>query len=137
MSGTMRDAVVALEQTAAAVRRELSWARRERAIERRDTPEWRAEIEACRLPLRPLALTSVLRMPALAIPFTRLVPAEYWHGVRRGVVQLACLCGAKTMLEVTVPTACSGAECERWFLATGTTVRVAVFEADPDYEEGV
>lgn len=124
-----KDAPV-IERGMVAIYRELEAARHHRERERRETPEYLAELEAQRAPLHRMGRVSVLRIPALAIPFTKTVPAEYWHAVAVGMAELRCTCGVKRIqLFAGEPTGCG---CGRWFLFTGKSVRVAVFENDDD-----
>jgi hypothetical protein len=126
------EAVPVIERGMAAIYRELELARRDRVRERLETPAYLAELEAARAPLHRMGV-SVRRIPALAIPFTKVVPEEFWRAGALGMAELRCSCGVKGIqLVAGEPVGC---ECGRWFLFTGRSVRVAVFEEDPDYVE--
>jgi hypothetical protein len=126
------EAVPVIERGMVAIYRELESARRDRVRERLETPEYLAELEAQRTPLHRMGV-SVRMIPALAIPFTKVVPEEFWRAVALGMADMRCVCGAKGIqLVAGEPVGCG---CGRWFLFTGQSVRVAVFEEDPDYVE--
>jgi hypothetical protein len=70
----------------------------------------------------------LLRLPGFAQQFAKAVPDEY----RLGPVVL-CVCGELTALDVGEVAECTGG-CDRWFLRTETSVRVARWAPAPETE---
>jgi hypothetical protein len=61
------------------------------------------------------------RFPGFAAEFARIVPPEFWSVDRRAAI-VACPCGKEPAVELGAPVTC---ECERAYLYTGESVRVA------------
>lgn len=70
------------------------------------------------------AVALLLRM-GMAAEFVTVVPDRFVVRVLAVGEAIACTCGALAPVEVGVVTECPGAECDRFFLRTESSVRVA------------
>lgn len=61
-------------------------------------------------------------IPGYAAAFEKKVPDNFTAQVADGIVEVACPCGETPRLEWMIPAPCA---CERTFVNTGQTVRVA------------
>jgi hypothetical protein len=128
VSKALTDAIQALTGVAAAQLDELREANADRREQRWRDPEFAAERAARRAPLHHTTFAQVLQSPALAAPFTKEIPGEFWAQAADGLAEVACPCRAVPQLRLAEPAWC---DCGRAFLYTGTAVRVAEFEDDP------
>lgn len=103
-------------------RRSRDWDRKYR------DPEFVAEVEAKRRPLRKMPFGAfVHRIPELAEAFTVKVPGNFWTHME-GRVEVPCPCKGATVHPTEWPAPCPAAErtsCPRWYLFDGEDVRVA------------
>lgn len=103
--------------------------RRRRDAEARERdPEFRAELEAKRHPLRKWPFAAVVRgIPELAEAFQTKVPGNFFT-VIEGRVEVPCPCKGATVYPALEPAPCPAAErtdCPRWYVFDGEDVRVA------------
>lgn len=81
---------------------------------------------ARRQPTRPNWIHFLRAVPGLAAQFKRKVPGEFWttDALDDGtpVATIACPCGEQPTVRLG---ACEECRCERFYLSTGTTIRVA------------
>lgn len=125
----MSDALAAaLDRLAGAVERDAS-DRRKRDWDRKySDPEFVAEVEARRRPLRKMPFGAFVRnIPELAETFTVTVPGNFWTQIE-GRVEVPCPCKGATVHPTEWPAPCPAAErtsCPRWYLFDGENVRVA------------
>lgn len=94
-----------------------------------------AEQRPRRRELRRLSIEAMMHgMPALAAQFQTVVPPEFWALTGENEVTIACPCGEEPVIHRASPTECG---CDRFFLYTGDSVRVARYpgwkdEPDPE-----
>lgn len=101
--------------------------------DRRDSPEFRAEMAAIRRPLARFSPAALIRAApyVYADAFTTLVPREFFTQVADGSLLVACPCKVEHVVgDAGYP---ASAECGRYFLYDGQDVRV--WRPDPDEPE--
>lgn len=103
--------------------------RRRRDAEARERdPEFQAELEAKRRPLRKWPFAAVVRgIPELAGAFQTKVPGNFFT-ISEGRVEVPCPCKGATVFPALTPSPCPAAErtgCPRWYVFDGEDVRVA------------
>lgn len=75
--------------------------------------------------LHPLLSNPIAAVPGLAGEFKLEIPGEFWNEDGDAAV-VACPCGHEPVCELAIPTEC---DCDRFFLWTGDSVRVARYPA--------
>lgn len=124
----MSDALAAaLERLADVLGRDVSDRRQRDRDAKYADPEFQAELEALRRPLRKMPFGAFVRsVPGLGEAFAVKVPSNFW-ALNEGVVDVSCPCSALPHPDQW-PAPCPGAErngCPRWYLFDGENVRVA------------
>jgi hypothetical protein len=95
-------------------------------VRRRREAEVEAERErlaATRPPSTLSGVAFIAAIPGYAAQWTKVVPQEYWRRDGADAV-VSCVCGAEARAVPHIPCECS---CDRFFLWTGQTVRVAQY----------
>lgn len=108
-----------------ATREQIADARRREAQARHATPEFQAEMEAIRRPLRKFSAAAFVRAAPQVYgeAFGSAVPGEFFTQVADGTYLVACPCGTDHVVDGRgYP---SGAECGRTFMYDGDNLRVA------------
>lgn len=124
----MSDLAESLERLAGVLEADVR-GRKQRDLDRRySEPEFVAELEARRRPLRKMPFGAFVRnVPELAETFITKVPGNFWT-VIEGRVEVPCPCKGATVHPTPWPAPCPAAErtgCPRWYLFDGEDIRVA------------
>lgn len=127
MSADSATLAAAIDRLAAATEADARERREAAQRARHENPEFRADLEALRRPLRKMPFGAfVSRIPELADTFEVVVPTNFWS-LMEGRIDVACPCGA-TPHPGEWPAPCYGVEgkdCPRWYVYDGRDVRVA------------
>lgn len=126
----MREGILTkLDRSIAGLDAALRDVTRERHLDRLraeyEDPEFRANLEAHRAPLRSaFSFAAVARgIPEMAEAFQTKVPSNFWS-MMEGRLDVLCPCKAIPHPGI-FPEPCPGEECPRWYVYDGRDVRVA------------